>query len=78
MSLDLAKLRSKLEVLKNPKLKTSKFEKKTWSPVEGEVKRIRLIKQADASDPFHELWFHYGLGKAGSILCPNKNARQGL
>jgi hypothetical protein len=34
MSVDLQKLRNKLEVLKNPKLKTSKFEKKTWSPVE--------------------------------------------
>lgn len=34
MSVDLQKLRNKLEVLKNPKLKTSKFEKKTWSPTE--------------------------------------------
>jgi hypothetical protein len=69
MSLDLEKLRKKLEDLKNPKLKTSKFDKKTWSPDATKTKVIRFISQPGVEDPFSEMWFHYNLTKFG-FLCP--------
>lgn len=74
MSLDLQKLRNKLEMLKNPKLRTSKFEKKTWSPEKDKAKVVRMIQDPSQEDPFHELYFHYNMGKVGSILCPRMNS----
>jgi hypothetical protein len=73
MSLDLAKLRQKLEELKNPKLKTSKFDKKTWSPDKDKTKVVRLFQEPGSSDPFFELYFHYNLIKQ-PILCPRMNS----
>jgi len=72
MSLDLNKLRQKLEQLKNPKLKTSKFDKKTWSPDKTRSKVVRFFQDPTSSDPFHELYFHYNIIKA-PILCPRTN-----
>lgn len=74
MSLDLNKLRNKLELLKNPRLKTSKFEKKTWSPDKDKAKVVRFVHDPSSEDPIHELYFHYNMGKQGSILCPRMNS----
>jgi hypothetical protein len=76
-NLDLQKLKRKLEELKNPKLKTSKFDKKTWSPDKEKTKQVRFVQEPGSSDPFHELYFHYGISKGG-ILCPRMNSRKGL
>jgi len=73
MSVDLQKLRQKLEMLKNPKLKTSKFDRKTWSPDKDKVKQIRLFEDPGSPDPFYELYFHYNVGKM-PILCPRTNS----
>jgi hypothetical protein len=70
--LNLEKLRNKLENLKNPKNK--KFTRATWKPKkDGEKSVIRLIKYPWGEDPFVELFFHYGIGKGTSILCPRQN-----
>jgi hypothetical protein len=78
MTVELQKIREKLERLKNPTFKTSKFDKKTWSPEKDKAKTIRFLKepQRSSDDPFHELHFHYNMGKSGSILCPRMNANQ--
>jgi hypothetical protein len=75
MSLDLQRLREKLDNIKNPKKK--KFEKKTWPPEQpkpGYQRTIRLIQYPHGNDPFVELFFHYGIGQGQSILCPRLNS----
>lgn len=74
--LSLEKIKQKLEQLKNPTFKTSKFDKKTWSPEKDKAKTIRFIKDPSQEDVFHELHFHYNMGKSGSILCPRMNSGQ--
>lgn len=69
-NLDLETLRRKLNELKDPSLKKSKFVSKLWKPKPGIV---RFLKEKDREDPFYELWFHYGIGKGQSILCPRLN-----
>jgi hypothetical protein len=78
MSVELQKIREKLEQLKNPKFKTGKFDKKTWSPEKDKAKTIRFVKEPGRADddPFYELHFHYNMGKSGSILCPRMNSNQ--
>lgn len=67
-NIDLNRIRNKLEILKNPKLRTTKFEKKTWSPSKDSTKVVRFIQDPHQSDEFQELHFHYGLGYG--FLCP--------
>jgi hypothetical protein len=74
MSIELQKIREKLEQLKNPSFKTSKFDKKTWSPEKDKTKTVRFVKDPSQEDPFHELHFHYNMGKVGSIPCPRMNS----
>lgn len=74
MSLELQKIKQKLEQLKNPTFKTSKSDKKTWSPEKDKSKTVRFVRDPSQEDPFHELHFHYNMGKAGSILCPRMNS----
>lgn len=70
MSIDLKKLKQKLEQIKNPQYKTGKFEKQTWSPPkDGTQATVRFFQPKDAEDPFYELFLHYGVGK-GPIICP--------
>lgn len=76
MSAELQRIKQKLEQLKNPTFKTSKFDKKTWSPEKDKSKTVRFIKDPNQQDEFHELHFHYNMGKAGSILCPRMNSGQ--
>jgi hypothetical protein len=74
--MSLEKIKQKLEQLKNPTFKTSKFDKKTWSPEKDKSKTVRFIKDPNQEDEFHELHFHYNMGKNGGILCPRMNSGQ--
>lgn len=67
MAIDLNKMRSKLEALKNRGEKDSVF----WRPDDGE-QTIRIVPTADG-DPFKEYWFHYNLGKNPGFLSPKRN-----
>lgn len=70
MSIDLKKLKQKLEQIKNPQYKTGKFEKQTWSPPkDGTQATVRFYQPKNAEDPFYELFLHYNIGK-GPIICP--------
>ena len=70
MSLDIAKMKAKLEASKNPKQKGSQDNTK-WRPSEGD-QTLRILPTADG-DPFKEFHFHYNVGKNPGILCPKKN-----
>lgn len=74
MSLDIERLRSKLDSLKNPKKGGSGGNKKIWSPDQKKTNTIRLIQYPYGDDPFVELSFHYGIGKGG-ILCPRAQGK---
>lgn len=74
MSLDIQKLKDKLEQLKNPGARRSK--KPLWRPnKDGEESLVRLIEYPYDDDPFVELWFHYqvGTGPNSNFLCPRLN-----
>ena len=73
MSLDIERLKAKLDLLKNPKKggSNNKGDKKTWSPDTKKTNTIRLVQYPYGDDPFVELHFHYNIGKSG-ILCLNK------
>lgn len=77
MSVDLKKLREKLEELKNPRKGGTKFNRKVW-PLEtakdGDEKTIRMIQYPFTEDPIVELWFHYSIGKGPHIVCPRMTA----
>src|SRR3990172_4710465 len=74
MSLDMQKLREKLEQLKNPKNKRNeKRDKRTWSPDQSKPNSIRLLQTPFSDDPLKELWFHYDIGKGPGILCLKEN-----
>ncbi len=78
MSLDMARLRDKLEQLKNPQQRRSR--RPIWKPdKEGEVAQIRLLEYPYGDDPFVELWFHYGVGEGinANFLCPRLNHGKG-
>ena len=66
MAIDLAKMREKLEAVKNRGGKSA-----FWKPPEGES-TIRIIPTSDG-DPFKEYWFHYNLGNNPGFLSPKKN-----
>jgi len=69
--MDLDKLRSKLEQLKNPG--STNFTSNIWKPKkDGEESRIRLIHYPFSDDPFVELWFYYGIGQGPGILSPRR------
>lgn len=73
MSLDIERLRAKLDSLKNPKKGGgNKTDRKTWSPDTKKSNTIRLVQYPYTDDPFVELYFHYGIGKSG-ILCSRQN-----
>jgi hypothetical protein len=77
MSLDLQRLRTKLDTLKNPRKRTTKFEKKTWPPEQqkaGDVRTVRMVQYPFGQDPFVELFFHYDIGRGPGILCPRLNS----
>ena len=67
MSIDLEKMRSKLNALKNKGGRSSSF----WRPQDGD-QTVRIVPTA-AGDPFKEFWFHYNLGKNAGFLSPYRN-----
>ena len=69
MSLDIAKMKAKLEASKNPQAR--KEDNTKWRPSEGD-QTLRILSTADG-DPFKEFHFHYNVGKNPGILCPKKN-----
>jgi hypothetical protein len=69
MAIDLKKMQSKLDALKN---KGSAAKTNFWSPKEGNTYNVRIVPTPDG-DPFKEFWFHYEVGKAAGFLCPKKN-----
>jgi len=77
MALDTQKLKEKLDLLKNPKNRNQKGERKQWpteKPKAGDSRKVRLIQNPYSEDPFVELWFHYGIGEGSGILCPRMNS----
>ena len=69
MSLDIAKMKAKLEASKNPK--AGREDNTKWRPSEGD-QTLRILPTADG-DPFKEFHFHYNVGRNPGILCPKKN-----
>ena len=69
MALDLAKIRARLDNVKNNGKAGGSF----WRPKDG-TQTIRIVPTADG-DPFKDYHFHYNLGpnQKGGVLCPNKN-----
>ena len=64
MTIDLKKMREKLEKLQNKGGNRSMF----WRPSDGE-QTIRIVPTADG-DPFKEYWFHDNLGNNAGFLSP--------
>ena len=69
MSIDIAKMKAKLEASKNPKGGSQDNTK--WRPNEGD-QTLRILPTSDG-DPFKEFHFHYNVGRNPGILCPKKN-----
>ena len=69
MGLDIAKIRARLDTVKNNGKAGGSF----WRPKDG-TQAIRIVPTADG-DPFKDYWFHYNLGpdQKGGLLCPKKN-----
>ena len=69
MALDIAKIRARLDSVKNNGKAGGSF----WRPKEG-TQTIRIVPTQDG-DPFKDYWFHYNLGpdQKGGLLCPKKN-----
>jgi len=69
MALDIAKIRARLDSVKNNGKAGGSF----WRPKDG-TQTIRIVPTADG-DPFKDYWFHYNLGpdQRGGLLCPKKN-----
>jgi len=67
MSLDMKKMRQKLQAVQNKGGGKSIF----WRPTDGEHV-IRIIPTTDG-DPFKDYWFHYNLGDNPGFLSPKKN-----
>lgn len=69
MALDIAKIRARLDTVKNNGKAGGSF----WRPKDG-TQIIRIVPTADG-DPFKDNWFHYNLGpdQRGGLLCPKKN-----
>jgi hypothetical protein len=69
MALDIAKIRARLDSVKNNGKAGGSF----WRPQDG-TQIIRIVPTEDG-DPFKDYWFHYNLGpdQKGGLLCPNKN-----
>ena len=65
MAIDLAKMRAKLDSVKNKGGKTG-----FWKPPEGES-TIRIVPTKDG-DPFKDYWFHYNLGNNTGFLSPKR------
>ena len=69
MSLDLTKIRARLDHVKSNGKAGGSF----WRPQDGQ-QVIRIVPTSDG-DPFKDYWFHYNLGpeQRGGLLCPKKN-----
>lgn len=67
MSIDLDKMRNKLNAVKGKGGRNSAF----WRPQDGN-QIVRIVPTADG-DPFKEFWFHYNLGKNAGFLSPYRN-----
>ena len=69
MAIDLEKIKSRLDSVKNNGKAGGSF----WRPKDGS-QVIRIVPTADG-DPFKDYWFHYNLGpdQRGGILCPKRN-----
>jgi len=69
MALDIAKIRARLDNVKNNGKAGGSF----WRPKDG-TQVIRIVPTEDG-DPFKDYWFHYNLGpdQRGGLLCPKKN-----
>lgn len=69
MPLDIAKIRARLDNVKNNGKAGGSF----WRPKDG-TQAIRIVPTQDG-DPFKDYWFHYNLGpdQKGGLLCPKKN-----
>lgn len=74
MTVDLDKIREKLERLSNPG--NSKFKQNAWKPRDdGEPTTIRLIDYPFEEDQFVQMWFHYGVGRGRAIPCPRYDGK---
>ena len=69
MALDIARIRARLDNVKNNGKAGGSF----WRPKDG-TQTIRIVPTQDG-DPFKDYWFHYNLGpdQRGGLLCPKKN-----
>ena len=73
MVVDLERIKAKLAKLKDPKGNSNFGPRMTWKPKpEGEESQIRFIQYPYGEDPFVEMWFHYGVGRGRSIVCPQR------
>ena len=68
MSIDMEKIKSRLNSLTNPE---GAGKSVFWRPQDGE-QVIRIVPTADG-DPFKDFFFHYNVGKNSGFLCPKKN-----
>ena len=69
MSIDMKKMREKLNALQNRGQGNNKNN--FWRPQDGET-TIRIVPTEDG-DPFKEFWFHYNLGNNPGFLSPKRN-----
>lgn len=69
MSIDMKKMRDKLNALQNRGQGNNKNN--FWRPQDGET-TIRIVPTEDG-DPFKEFWFHYNLGNNPGFLSPKRN-----
>jgi hypothetical protein len=75
-NLDMAKMRERLERLRNPGAFRNK--KPLWRPNDKAEDNIRMIPYPHGDDPFVELYFHFriGEGENSNFLCPRMTAGQ--
>ena len=62
MTVDLKKIKEKLDKLQNPG-----SGRKTWRPSLDKDNKIRILENPHSDDPFPEIYFHY-LGR-NSVMC---------
>ena len=67
MALDIAKIRARLDSVKNNGKAGGSF----WRPKDG-TQAIRIVPTQDG-DPFKDFWFHYNVGNNPGFLSPKKN-----
>jgi hypothetical protein len=76
--LDLNRLAQKEADLKNPKKRypDQRQPSRKWNPPKDGEASIRIIQYPFGTDPFVDLWMHYGIENAKSgIVCPKYNTQ---